>query len=358
MFEGGGERVAGSVMELQVAGRGGVPGDAAAVVLNVTAVDAQGVGFVTVYPCGSDRPLASNLNFVAGSVVPNAVVSKIGDGGKVCLFTNNATHLLADVNGYFPAGSSYVALLPARLLETRVGAATVDDMFEGGGERVAGSVMELQVAGRGGVPGDAAAVVLNVTAVDAQGVGFVTVYPCGSDRPLASNLNFVAGSVVPNAVVSKIGDGGKVCLFTNNATHLLADVNGYFPAGSSYVALLPARLLETRVGAATVDGMFEGGGERVAGSVMELQVAGRGGVPGDAAAVVLNVTAVDAQGVGFVTVYPCGSDRPLASNLNFVAGSVVPNAVVSKIGDGGNVCLFTNNATHLLADVNGYFPAG
>ena len=132
------------------------------------------------------------------------------------------------------------------------------------------------------------------------------------------------------------------------------------PAGSSYAALLPARLLETRVGAglSTVDGLFEGGGERAAGSVTELQVTGRGGVPGGAAAVVLNVTVVDAKSAGFVTVYPCGSDRPLASNLNFVAGSVVPNAVVSKIGDGGKVCLFTNNATQLLADVNGYFPAG
>ena len=44
------------------------------------------------------------------------------------------------------------------------------------------------------------------------------------------NLNYVAGATVPNAVVVKLGAGGKVCLFVaESATHLIADVNGYFP---------------------------------------------------------------------------------------------------------------------------------
>ena len=102
------------------------------------------------------------------------------------------------------------------------------------GVRGAGSVTEVSVAGRGGVPGDALAVVLNVTVVEPRGSGFVTVWPCGSKMPLASNLNFVAGQVVPNAVLSKVGVGGKVCVFSSAATHLVVDVNGFFPAGSSF----------------------------------------------------------------------------------------------------------------------------
>jgi len=35
---------------------------------------------------------------------------------------------------------------------------------------------------------------------------------------------------LPNAVIAKVGVGGKVCLFASNSTHLLADVNGFFPA--------------------------------------------------------------------------------------------------------------------------------
>jgi hypothetical protein len=89
-------------------------------------------------------------------------------------------------------------------------------------------VTELTVAGRGGVPVDAAAVVLNVTVTAALGAGFATVFPCGSELPNASNLNFVAGVTVPNLVVSKVGVGGKVCVFVSAGTYLIADVSGYF----------------------------------------------------------------------------------------------------------------------------------
>ncbi len=190
--------------------------------------------------------------------------------------------------------------------------------------RAANSVTELQVGGRGGVPADADAVVLNVTVTGAQGNGFITVYPCGQAVPTASNLNFVTGDTVPNAVIVKMGAGGKVCLFAaESATHLIADVNGYFPAGSGFESLSPGRLLDSREGQLTVDGQFAGIGVRAANSVTELQVGGRGGVPADADAVVLNVTVTGAEGNGFITVFPCGQAVPTASNLNFVAGDTV-----------------------------------
>jgi hypothetical protein len=88
-------------------------------------------------------------------------------------------------------------------------------------------VTELQVTGRHGVPGDASAAVLNVTVTGAQGDGFVTVWPCGTPMPNASSLNFTSGQTIPNAVITKIGAGGKVCMFTTAATFLLADINGY-----------------------------------------------------------------------------------------------------------------------------------
>jgi hypothetical protein len=123
--------------------------------------------------------------------------------------------------------------------------------------------------------------------------------------------------------------------------------------------LTPARVLETRQGAglSTVDGVAQGLGLRGAGSVTELQVAGRAGVPADASAVVRNVAVTNAQSGGFITVFPCGGERPNAASLNYAAGQTVPNAVVAKIGANGTVCLFTLAATDLIADVNGYFPA-
>src|SRR4029079_11461963 len=290
LFNGIGVRGAQSVTAVTVAGRGGVAGDAAAVVLNVTVTDPQASGFVTVYPCGSERPNASSLNYVAGATVANAVVVKVGDGGQVCMFSQAATDLIADVNGFFPAGSSFTSLVPGRLLESRGGLATVDGLFNGIGVRGAQSVTAVTVAGRGGVAADAAAVVLNVTVTDPQASGFVTVYPCGSDRPNASRLNYVAGATVAHAVVVKVGDGGQVCMFSQAATDLIADVNGFFPAGSSFTSLVPGRVFESRGGLATVDGLFNGIGVRPAQSVTAVTVAGRGGVAADAAAVVLNVT--------------------------------------------------------------------
>lgn len=124
--------------------------------------------------------------------------------------------------------------------------------------------------------------------------------------------------------------------------------------------LVPARILETRTGepVGTVDGEFEGIGKVVAGDTVMLKVTDRAGVPSDAAAVILNVAAAAPEGNGFVTAYPCGADLPLTANLNYATGSATSAAAFVKVGDGGNVCLFTSAAAHLIVDVNGFVPGG
>ena len=71
--------------------------------------------------------------------------------------------------------------------------------------------------------------------------------------------------------------------------------------------------------------------------------------------VLLNTTIVNPSGNGFLTVYPCGRTFPNASNLNYVAGQVVPNLVDVKIGTGGSVCFVSNVATDLILDMTGYY---
>ena len=353
-----GLRPAGSVTEVQIGGRAGlVPTTAGTASLNVTVTEATAPGFVTVYPCGQSVPTASNLNYGPGDTIPNAVVTSIGISGKVCLFTNAATQLIVDINGYAPVGALYNPLLPARLLDSRPGSPTIDGQGAGIGARGGGQVTELQVTGRAGVPASATTASLNVTVTEAQAPGFVTVFPCGQPVPTASNLNYGPGDTIPNAVISRIGVGGKVCLYTSAGTHLIADVNGYFPTGALYEAVSPTRLLDTRPGSPTIDGLYAGTGAPGAGRVTELQVAGRPGIPWNATTVSLNVTATEAQAPGFVTVFPCGQPVPTASNLNYGPGDTIPNAVFTRLGDGGKVCLYTHAATHLIADVNGWVPA-
>jgi trimeric autotransporter adhesin len=354
-FAGIGRRAAGSTIEVPVAGRGGVARDARAVALNVTSVDAAGGGYATVYPCGSQQPTASNLNYTPGSNVPNAVIATLPPSGKVCVFVYGATDLIVDVSGYFPTTTSLVSSNPARLYDSRPGAATIDGVGLGGGVRPAGSTTEIQVTGRVGVTSDAVAVVLNVTVDQAVETGFLTVYPCGTPLPDASNLNYDTGTTRADAVIAKVGVGGKVCVYASGATQLIADVGGFFPAVTGYSSLDPARLLDTRPGTSTIDRRDVAGGIRAAGSTTELTVVGRGGVPLGATTVVLNATATEPTQTGFVTVYPCGVDRPVASNLNFTAGATVANAVLVKVGAGGKICIYNSDPTQVIIDVAGYF---
>ena len=165
---------------------------------------------------------------MAGQTISNAVLAKTGSGGQcVHLHECRSIHVLVDVAGWFPADTDFRSLTPERLLDSRSGIG-----HPPAGIVPAGSVVELKVTQVGGsnIPADAGAVVLNVTATGPQSSGFVTVYPCGEERPTASNLNYTKGTTVANAVISKVGDGGKVCLYTNVSTHLIADVTGWFPA--------------------------------------------------------------------------------------------------------------------------------
>ena len=349
---------AAAVTEVVVAGVNGVPANASAVVLNVTATGAPSTGYVTAWPCGEARPNASNLNYGPGTTVANSAIVRVGAGGKVCLYTETPTQLITDVNGWFPAGTDYVSASPARLLDTRTGGSTVDGVGAGGGLRRAGSTTEILVATRGGVAANASAVVLNVTATGAPSTGYVTAWPCGEARPNASNLNYGPGTTVANSAIVRVGAGGKVCLYTETPTQLITDVNGWFPAGTDYVSASPARLLDTRTGGSTVDGVDAGGGLRRAGSTTEILVATRGGVAANASAVVLNVTATGAPSTGYVTVWPCGEARPNASNLNFATRNNRRELHDRPRRRGGKVCLYTETPTQLITDVNGWFPAG
>ncbi|MFJ9846204.1 hypothetical protein ACIRYZ_38355, partial [Kitasatospora sp. NPDC101155] len=153
-------------------------------------------------------------------------------------------------------GTTFTSVSPDRLLDTRyaIGQPTTD--------KVPGrATVNLQVAGRSGVPLGAKAVVLNVTATETDGGGHLTAWASGSQQPTSSNLNWTApGVTTPNLVVVPLGPDGKVNLFNGswNTTHLIADVFGYYTdslSGSTYTAVSPDRLLDTRyaIGQPTTD---------------------------------------------------------------------------------------------------------
>jgi hypothetical protein len=99
------------------------------------------------------------------------------------------------------------------------------------------------------IPADAAGVAMNLTIVAPSGSGYATVWPCGTERPFASNLNFVTGRNRANSVVAPIGDDGTVCVYVHRASHVVVDVAGWFRGGDdpSFFGGVPERRVDTRI---------------------------------------------------------------------------------------------------------------
>ncbi len=316
--------------------------------LNVTITSAAGSGFVTVYPSGTARPVASNLNFVVGATVANQALIKVGSQGRVTVYSSQRTHVVIDVAGYYPtAGQNYSALNPSRILDTRsgLGAST--------GPVAAGGRIDLQVSGRGGVPADSVGtVILNLTATGPQSSGYATTFPTGVPRPTASNLNYVRGQTVAALVFAKLGAGGKVSVYTSGSAHLVADVAGYMPTEADYTGITPARLVDTRSGLGAPRGALP------AGKVLTVKLAGAAGIPTDqVTAVSLNITVTQSSGGGFVTVFPVGQTRPTASMLNFRRGQTIANSMLAKPGTDGSIALYASATAHIVVDAAGYISA-
>lgn len=353
----------GVTVNLTVAGRAGVPGSGVlAVALSVTGTDPTAGTYVTAWPAGQVRPVASNVNLVPGQTAPSAVVVELGTGGQVSLFNHvGATDLVVDVVGYFPTGNDLVPGVPRRLLDTRAGSPTFDGQQSGGGALGPDSALAVQVDGRAFVAAPAGSTaVLNVTGTDPTAATYLTAWPAGQARPLASNLNLVPGETSPNVVMVPVGAGGQISIYNHaGGTDVVVDLLAVAPVNQSINSVQPARLLDTRAGGSTVDGQQSGTGAFGPGEARGLPVAGRGGVPSTGAvAVAVNITGVSPTSATYVTAWPSGS-RPLASNLNLAPGEVRAVFALVGLGADGSIQLYNNAGTNdLVVDVLGYFTGG
>lgn len=350
-YAGIGKFPAGSSQLLRVAGRGGVPANATAVVLNVTATAPDGPGYVTAYPAGQSLPNTSNVNVERkDQTIANLVTVQLG-GQSVALFTNVGTHLVVDVFGYYtPSGSTsagrFEAYGPYRIIDTRNGAA---------GGYVAGGTSRV-VPMPANVPSDATAVVVNITITDGN-AGYWTAYAAGTPRPSTSNVNIdVNGRIVPNQAVVPVSAAG-IQVYSEAGGNLLVDLAGWYTGASApsnevglFVPITPQRLLDTRTSPDPL-------GQSISlfhGWSMEMPVIGRAGI-NYGSAVALNLTATNSFAPGFVTAWPAGQARPNTSSLNLNrGGQTVAGHVVMRLGEPG-ISLYSYGGTDLIADAFGWF---
>jgi alpha-tubulin suppressor-like RCC1 family protein len=333
-----------STATLKVTGVAGVPSTGVeAVVLNVTAIATTHSTFITVYPAGTSRPTASNLNVALRHTRANQVVAQVGAGGAISFYNSSGlTDVLVDISGWFADGSSYTGRAPLRMLDTRSG---------GGSPRPAASTLTVQLAGKAGIPTTGvSAVVLNLTGISVNRGTFVTAYPAGSARPATSNLNLVAGQTAAVLVVATPNANGQIALYNSGGpTHLLLDVAGWFTGTTDYHPLTPARLLDSRVT----------GGFTAGSTQWPVQVSGRGGVPTGATAAVLTITVVEPSAGGHVTVFPYGTTDPGTSTVNVRGGETTANLAIVRLPDDGRIAVLVRDKSQkgILVDIVGWIDA-
>ena len=129
-------------------------------------------------------PTASIVNYRSREIRANATIVRVGIGGAVDLYAQNGAPLIVDVTGWFLESSAtsagrFVPITPARATDTR----------EPPHSRPMAPGETINVPLPPTVPTDAVAVALTVTLTESPASGFFTVFPAGTQRPLASTIN-------------------------------------------------------------------------------------------------------------------------------------------------------------------------
>jgi hypothetical protein len=363
-----------------------IPTTATAVVMNVTAVGGSASSLLSVYPNGTGRPQAANLNFGPGTTTPNLVTAVLGQSGasdanrEVNIYNALGTvNVVADVEGYFaPDASSdptgeFHPLTPVRVCDTRTSAASNPCW---GHALFGGTPMSVNITGSGAasIPGsNAAAAVLNITGVIGSAPTYLSVYPTLSNGtcalPAVSTLNLVVGQVQANRVMVALGPattGGadtSVCIFNAaGMINVVLDATGWYggsgaSAGDQYQPIGPSRICDTRAGSG-----HPCAGHTIGSAPYVVHVANVGGVPAadadhPATAMIANLTAVAPTAPTYVTLYPATLlTPPHASDINVSPGEVLPNLVVVALDTNGALAVFNAaGAINVVIDVEGWF---
>jgi len=151
-----------------------------------------------------------------GTAVPNWTVPPYGArSGSSGLST------MTDISN----GISFVAVTPCRVFDTR------DPVGPYGGPRLIANTtrnFDVDSGSCGPIPSAVEAYSMNFGAIQADGNGFITIWPAGGAQPLSSAINTLAGQVISNAAIVPSGTAGAISVFPNTGVHLYGDINGYF----------------------------------------------------------------------------------------------------------------------------------
>ena len=173
---------------------------------------------------GSFRPAT---HFAADIGPWSVAVGDVNGDGKPDVVTANfgAGDVSVLLNTY-PACPEYYTLLPCRAADTR------QPIGPSGGPALgADATRKFPLTGVCGIPPGATAVTGNVTAVQPDAYGHLTLYPGNNPSvPLVTNVNFSPGQTRSNNAVLLLATNGTIAVKNRSpgVVHFVLDVSGYF----------------------------------------------------------------------------------------------------------------------------------
>jgi len=353
------------------------PKGATAALVNIAMTGATADGYVTADTCAAAAPgprTTSNGNTMAGQTVANLSVVPLDSSGRFCLFRSKPMHTIVDVQGYFapagtagPTGTTFNAVAPARLLDTR----TTPACDPSGACLPAGAVpggVEIAVNAPV-VPPTATAVLANLAITEPSAAGYLTADSCPTLAPgpqTHANANYATGATLSNLAVVPVsaaaGTGAtQFCTVSMSTAHEVVDLQGYFAVptaaapGAGFTAVPTQRVVDTR-GCWTdpITAIQRCALVNDAGSIIRMSA------PAGASAVLVNITLTEAAGDGFATAQPCSLLQgavPGVANGNVAAGRTAGNLAVVGVDPDGTFCVRVSAPMHVVVDLQGTFAA-
>ena len=179
-----------------------------------TTVDLLAGGSATFTVAATASSAATGDIANAASVAPPAGLLDLASANNTATDTDTRT------------GGAYYTLDPCRIVDTRLPAGPL-----GGPALDAGGSRTFALAGSCGVPANASAVSLNVTATEPTAEGFLQILATGGPAPTVSAINYAPGQTRASNGVFALSPGGEVdvrCGQASGTVELIIDVSGYF----------------------------------------------------------------------------------------------------------------------------------
>ena len=312
-----------------------------AVLVNVIVTGAKDSGYVTIYPAGTTRPSLATVQFRAGQEAGNSALTHgtvdiyNGSAGSISLqLVRYGVEYSGDSADPMALGDSYVPVTPFRVLHPT---------------RIAGGHDVTINANQTHVPGDATAVVLDVTSSGSAAAGNTITWANGNEsHTRQAGVFWEKGQPATGLATVPLGGGAAVLEnASTGAATFTADVVGYYtsPAGPSgiFIPAKPSRLLTVTI---------------AGGHAAKLTVSGKDGVPASGTtAAMVNLTASGAAAAGSVTAYADGSSRPAVTSLSYSPGFTMAGAAIVAVGADGSIDLYNNGSkpVTLTVDLTGSY---